>query len=109
MLNMDNALSSISEYKKWLSQQSVSFTETGKTLAEKTIEADKNINAFAHLDAKSVTERASRLEKSGEKGRLWGVPIGLKDNICVKDQDSSLLTTPQSPKNCWRKGLCFLE
>ena len=83
---MDNALSSISEYKKWLSQQSVSFTETGKTLAEKTIEADKNINAFAHLDAKSVTERASRLEKSGEKGRLWGVPIGLKDNICVKDQ-----------------------
>ena len=83
---MDEFLTSISKYKNWLSQQKLSLEKIGKMLAEKAEKIDKEINAFAHFDAKSVIERASRLEKSDKKGKLWGVPIGLKDNICVKGE-----------------------
>ncbi|MGB2599288.1 MAG: Asp-tRNA(Asn)/Glu-tRNA(Gln) amidotransferase subunit GatA [Candidatus Omnitrophota bacterium] len=83
---MEDILSGIVEYKNWLDQQSAPLKELGKMLAERAIKIDKDINAFAHLDAGNVIERASRLEKNKEKGRLWGAPVALKDNICVKGQ-----------------------
>jgi len=42
---------------------------------------DKAINGYAHHDAKVVEERLKNLPK--KKGKLWGVPISIKDNICV--------------------------
>jgi len=42
---------------------------------------DKAINGYAHHDAKAVAERLKNLPK--KKGKLWGVPVSIKDNICV--------------------------
>ncbi|MFQ5952661.1 MAG: Asp-tRNA(Asn)/Glu-tRNA(Gln) amidotransferase subunit GatA [Candidatus Omnitrophota bacterium] len=83
---MDDILSSIDGYKQWLEGQPPSLPEVGKMLAERSIDIDKDIKAFAHIDPKNVIERASRLEKTGKKGKLWGVPVGVKDNICVKGE-----------------------
>lgn len=51
------------------------------------IEANKDLNAFLEVFEDSVLEQAAKVDEklaSGTAGRLAGVVIGLKDNICYK-------------------------
>lgn len=51
------------------------------------IEAKKHLNAFLEVFEKSALEQATRVDekiKSGTAGKLAGVIVGLKDNICYK-------------------------
>lgn len=82
---MKDILSSIDNYKKWLSEQPGSIVDAARVLADRAGEIDEKINAFAHLDAKKIEENALKLE-SGEKGPLWGVPVAIKDLICIKGE-----------------------
>lgn len=53
----------------------------------KEIEAKKELNAFLEVFVDSVQEQAKRVDqkiKTGTAGRLAGMVIGLKDNICYK-------------------------
>ncbi len=43
---------------------------------------NKDINAFVHFDKEVVKKRAEK----ATSGILSGVAIGIKDNICVKDE-----------------------
>ncbi|MGB3057325.1 MAG: amidase family protein, partial [Candidatus Omnitrophota bacterium] len=86
MLNMDDILSSIDGYKEWFTGRQVSVADAGKLLAGRISEIDSQIKAFAHIEPGIVAERASMLDTKKKRGRLWGVPIGLKDNICVKGE-----------------------
>ena len=43
---------------------------------------DKKINAFVRFDKGKIEERAARQTK----GALGGIPIAIKDNMCVKDE-----------------------
>jgi len=47
---------------------------------------EKNLAALAHFDKEKALERCGNLSKTAEKGELWGIPIFIKDNICVKDE-----------------------
>ncbi len=47
---------------------------------------DKDINAVVHFESAAVIERCKSLEKKAGQGMLWGLPIFIKDNICVKDE-----------------------
>ncbi len=45
-------------------------------------QVDKKINAFVHLDKGKIDERAAKQKK----GALEGIPVAVKDNICVKNE-----------------------
>jgi aspartyl-tRNA(Asn)/glutamyl-tRNA(Gln) amidotransferase subunit A len=48
------------------------------------IEGNQELNAFIEVFKDEALERASLLDKGSRTGRLHGVVIGLKDNICYK-------------------------
>ena len=48
-------------------------------------ELDPVLHAFQHVDRARAVERARALDRSSDRnGALFGVPIALKDNICVR-------------------------
>jgi aspartyl-tRNA(Asn)/glutamyl-tRNA(Gln) amidotransferase subunit A len=48
-----------------------------------------SLNAFLEIDREGALRRASEIEKSGDNGALAGVPIAIKDNICVRGMQTS--------------------
>ena len=47
------------------------------------IEENKHLNAFLEVWGEEALKRATELDqKKGDKGKLYGVVIGIKDNIC---------------------------
>jgi aspartyl-tRNA(Asn)/glutamyl-tRNA(Gln) amidotransferase subunit A len=66
---------------------------TGKVTPSEVVEdwirrikaLDPKIHAFAWFDPDGVRAQAKRLEQDGRtKGPLWGIPVLVKDNICVQ-------------------------
>jgi aspartyl-tRNA(Asn)/glutamyl-tRNA(Gln) amidotransferase subunit A len=53
------------------------------------IEQYKELNAFIEVFAEEAIERALFLDSQEVKGKLHGVVIGIKDNICYKDHKVS--------------------
>ncbi len=49
---------------------------------------DNEINAFLHLDAETIRSQAERIDATvdagGDPGRLAGVPVAIKDNLCQR-------------------------
>tara|TARA_Y100000310_G_scaffold345455_1_gene465187 strand:+ start:1173 stop:2570 length:1398 start_codon:yes stop_codon:yes gene_type:complete len=74
--------------------QFVKETKSGSVLehTHKIIEEiEKKNKKFHHLnsfDKKSVIEQAEQLEKQKQKGKLFGVPISVKDCVCVEGLES---------------------
>src|ERR671927_183740 len=66
-----------------MSRQTVEFSITA---AEKL---NETLNAFLQIDREGALRRADELEQSGHVGPLSGVPIAIKDNICVKGLQAS--------------------
>src|SRR4051812_31560091 len=68
---------------------------TCKSLVEQAIAdiaAKKHLNAFLEVFEASAKKQAETIDtkiKSGKQGRLAGVIVGLKDNICFKDHKVS--------------------
>jgi aspartyl-tRNA(Asn)/glutamyl-tRNA(Gln) amidotransferase subunit A len=50
---------------------------------------NETLNAFLQIDRDGALERASQVEKSGDSGALSGVPVAIKDNICVRGMQAS--------------------
>src|SRR5262245_14347339 len=68
---------------KSMSRQTVEFSINA---AEKL---NETLNAFLQIDREGALQRANELEQSGQAGPLSGVPIAIKDNICVKGLQAS--------------------
>ena len=66
-----------------MSRQTVEFSITA---AEKL---NETLNAFLEIDREGALQRATELEQSGHVGPLSGVPVAIKDNICVKGLQAS--------------------
>ncbi|MFH1478425.1 MAG: Asp-tRNA(Asn)/Glu-tRNA(Gln) amidotransferase subunit GatA [Candidatus Omnitrophota bacterium] len=47
---------------------------------------EKHINALAHFNEENALSRCSKLKIEDNSGLLWGIPVFIKDNICVKDE-----------------------
>ncbi len=65
-----------------------------KEIAEQTINAikqkDSQIKAFVHIDFDEIIKRAEDLdEKKDKSGILFGVPIAIKDNMNMKDTETT--------------------
>jgi len=59
-------------------------------------EAESSVGAFLHLDKKWALAQARHLEAKGPPGKpdeernlLFGVPVAVKDNICVKEMPAT--------------------
>ena len=66
-----------------MSRQSVEFSITAAERLNETL------NAFLEIDRDGALKRAAEIEQSGNEGALAGVPIAIKDNICVRGMQTS--------------------
>src|SRR5215510_5589324 len=66
-----------------MSRQTVEFSINA---AEKL---NETLNAFLQIDREGALRRAEEIEKSGNAGRLAGIPVAVKDNICVMGMQAS--------------------
>ncbi|HEX6715972.1 MAG TPA: amidase, partial [Pyrinomonadaceae bacterium] len=66
-----------------MSRQTVEFSINA---AEKL---NETLNAFLEIDREGALRRAEEIEKGGNAGALAGIPIAIKDNICVKGLQTS--------------------
>ncbi len=46
----------------------------------------KKINAYTFLDKSNIKQQISGMEKTSDQKILGGIPVAIKDNICVKDE-----------------------
>ncbi|MFC1590617.1 Asp-tRNA(Asn)/Glu-tRNA(Gln) amidotransferase subunit GatA [Candidatus Omnitrophota bacterium] len=77
------------ELKKKYEKGGVLVSDLAKGLLKRIASQDKKIRAFAHIDKERVALDARKLDKKTDRGRLYGIPIVIKDNICVKDEDTT--------------------
>jgi aspartyl-tRNA(Asn)/glutamyl-tRNA(Gln) amidotransferase subunit A len=72
-------------------KEKIKLLQSGKITAEQNIrqflekikKEDKNINSFIQINP-NVLDEAKKLDKKNKKGKLFGLAIGVKSNICVK-------------------------
>src|SRR5215210_1406788 len=66
-----------------MSRQTVEFSITAAERLNETL------NAFLQIDRDGALQRATEIETSGNTGALSGIPIAIKDNICVRGMQAS--------------------
>ncbi len=86
---MKDILSSIDNCRAWLAEGKRAVTDAAAEFLSRISELDKDIKAFAFVEAEKVKARAEDIDKSADNRRLRGVPVGIKNNICI----SGALTT----------------
>lgn len=50
---------------------------------------NESLNAFLEIDREGALQRATEIDNSGTNGTLAGVPVAVKDNICVRGMQTS--------------------
>lgn len=66
-----------------MSRQTVEFSVTAAERLNETL------NAFLEIDREGALKRAEEIEKGGNAGVLAGIPVAVKDNLCVKGLQAS--------------------
>ncbi|MGA7669377.1 MAG: amidase family protein, partial [Nitrolancea sp.] len=82
MPDIDLAFTSLSEAADRLDRREVSSVELTEVALERISQVDPNLNAFITIlsdTAIASAREADAKRKSGERGRLLGVPLALKD------------------------------
>lgn len=73
---------------KSIRKKEIGVVEAAKAYLEQIKNREPSINAYLDINEKNVYARAREVEKGIQKGiytgPLAGVPIGVKDNICIK-------------------------
>jgi len=60
--------------------------DISNSLIEAIEKKDQKLNAIVHFDKEKAIERTNVLKKKNTSKSLWGLPIFIKDNICVNDE-----------------------
>jgi aspartyl-tRNA(Asn)/glutamyl-tRNA(Gln) amidotransferase subunit A len=69
-----------------LDKKDISPIDICNNIINRIEKTEKSLNALAHFDKEACLQRCRKLKKDAKKGALWGIPIFIKDNICVKDE-----------------------
>ena len=78
----------VHELQEKLAKKELTVEEITKAYAERINDKEKDVEAFVTIQTEEAIEKAKLIQErieSGEiQGELAGIPIGIKDNICVK-------------------------
>ena len=78
----------VHELQKKLKNKELTVTEITEAYCERINEKERNVDSFVTTYLEEAKSQAKEIEEkinSGEiKGEYAGIPIGIKDNICVK-------------------------
>ncbi len=96
-----------SEIKKSLNEGKISSLELCDLYIKRIEDLDTKIGAFLYLKKSEILERASESDKRRKEGKKLsefdGIPIGIKDNICIEGErvscGSKILENFVSPYN----------
>ena len=81
-------LNSASEISRLVNQQKVSALEVTKYFLARAKELNKELQAFNFFTEELALEQAEKVDQAIQKEqkqfKLAGVPVGIKDNLCVK-------------------------
>jgi aspartyl-tRNA(Asn)/glutamyl-tRNA(Gln) amidotransferase subunit A len=96
--------STIAEIRSLLAKREVSYTDIVASITKRIAEREKEINSYITLFLEEAKEKAEKLDTNHlNHGPLTGIPIAIKDNICVKDKlttcGSKILYNFVSPYN----------
>lgn len=84
---------SYSEIKKKLNEGSLSSKDLTSAYLKRIEETDSKIKAFLELDKTKILKQAEESDKRRKEGKLLsefdGIPIGIKDNICITGEITS--------------------
>jgi len=69
-----------------LNKGDISPLDISSSLIETIEKNDRKINAIVHFDKEKSLDRSKAIKKKNTSKALWGLPIFIKDNICVKDE-----------------------
>lgn len=69
-----------------LNKGDISHIDICNDIIEAVEQVDKVLNAVVHFDKERAIERARSFKRQSKSDTLSGVPIFIKDNICVKDE-----------------------
>lgn len=69
-----------------LSRREISAREVTQAYMNRIREADDRVGAFLSVDEENALRRADEIDAAGESAPLLGIPVAVKDNICVKDR-----------------------
>ncbi|MGM9636830.1 MAG: Asp-tRNA(Asn)/Glu-tRNA(Gln) amidotransferase subunit GatA [Eubacteriales bacterium] len=72
------------ELSDQIRKKTLSSAEITDAYLKKIAETDEKIGAYLTVCADSARKTAEKCDKETSKGRLWGIPVGIKDNICTK-------------------------
>ena len=78
------ALSTIAGIRDALATRAVSAAELCRAALDRIEAVNPALNAFNHADAARALARAEAVDRGAVGGPLAGIPIALKDNICVR-------------------------
>lgn len=92
---MDLSLTAV-ELGKRIKNKEISVVEATTAFLDSIEAKEKDINAFVTVDREGALERAEEVQKLIDDGKLTGplagVPVGIKDNMCI----DGMLTTCSS-------------
>ncbi|WP_027185113.1 Asp-tRNA(Asn)/Glu-tRNA(Gln) amidotransferase subunit GatA [Desulfovibrio inopinatus] len=77
----------LTQVRDKLAAKDVSATETTTTCIDRIAATEPSIKALLHYDPQNALDQAKALDAAGRKPEqtLFGVPLVIKDAICVKD------------------------
>ncbi len=82
---------SVKDFVSGIQGGEISVVENASHIIKEIEKRNPEYNHFNLFDAKNVLQQAERIEKEikkGRKGKLLGVPVSVKDCICVKGVES---------------------
>lgn len=86
---MDITKLTVHELQDKLSKKEMSVTEITEAYSKRIAEKEDDVKAFVTVQTDSAKKQAQDIQEkidNGEiTGKFAGIPIGIKDNICIKD------------------------
>ncbi len=86
---MDITELTVHELQEKLKNKELTITEITKAYTDKIDEKEKDVQAFVTTLSEDANKKAEEIQKKVEQGEISseyaGIPIGIKDNICIKN------------------------